>query len=54
MDVIVIGHEDRSWFSRMVEGSVSKEVIRESHIPVLVVPYGGKDDHPADSTAGAS
>lgn len=39
VDVIVLGHEDRSWFSRMVEGSVSKEVIRESDIPVLVVPF---------------
>jgi len=42
VDVIVIGHEDRSWFSRLVEGSVSKNVIRESDIPVLVVPYAEK------------
>ena len=43
-DVIVVGHEDRSWFSRLVEGSVSKEVIRESAIPVLVVPCSDKAD----------
>lgn len=58
VDVIVIGHEDRSWFSRVVEGSVSKEVIRESHVPVLVVPYGGKEHHHhhhhADDPAEAS
>ena len=44
VDVIVIGHEDRSWFSRLVEGSVSKSVIRESDIPVLVVPYTEKTE----------
>ena len=50
-DVIVVGHEDRSWFSRLLEGSVSREVIRESNLPVLVVPCSvpghdhGKGDH---------
>ena len=47
--MIVVGHEDRSWFSRLVEGSVSREVIRESDIPVLVVPYSGEQ-----ITAGAT
>ena len=45
-DVIVVGHEDRSWFARLVDGSVSKEVIRESEVPVLVVPCSVKEhDH---------
>ncbi|MFT3852706.1 MAG: universal stress protein [Ilumatobacteraceae bacterium] len=50
-DVIVVGHEDRSWFARLVEGSVSKEVIRESDIPVLVVPCKDAD---APAPDGAS
>lgn len=52
-DVIVVGHEDRSWFSRLLEGSVSKNVIRESDIPVLVVPCSiAEHDHsaPGDGT----
>jgi nucleotide-binding universal stress UspA family protein len=44
-DVIVIGHADRSWFSRVLEGSVSKEVIRESDVPVLVVPFPDEHHH---------
>jgi nucleotide-binding universal stress UspA family protein len=53
VDVIVIGHEDRSWFARLVEGSVSKNILRESDVPVLVVPCsedkGHDDDKPAAS-----
>lgn len=47
-DVIVVGHEDRSWFARIVEGSVSKEVIRESDVPVLVVPCKDVPAHGSD------
>ncbi len=45
VDVIVVGHEDRSWFSRVFEGSVSKDIIRETEVPVLVVPSGVKHRH---------
>jgi nucleotide-binding universal stress UspA family protein len=38
VDVLVVGYHDRSWFSRLVTPSVSREVVRESDIPVLVVP----------------
>ena len=48
VDVIVLGHHDRSWFARVVEGSVSKEVIRESDIPVLVIPF--REHHHKDHT----
>jgi nucleotide-binding universal stress UspA family protein len=48
-DVIVVGHEDRSWFSRLVEGSVSREVIRESDVPVLVVPSSDRAHHQHDT-----
>jgi nucleotide-binding universal stress UspA family protein len=37
VDVIVVGTEHRGWFDRLVRPSVSKEIIRESKIPVLVV-----------------
>ena len=37
VDVIVVGSHERNWFSRLLSGSVSREVVRESTIPVLVV-----------------
>jgi len=37
VDVIVVGTEHRGWFDRLVRPSVSKEIIRESKVPVLVV-----------------
>ncbi|MGD9701337.1 MAG: universal stress protein [Acidimicrobiia bacterium] len=36
-DVIVVGSHERSWFSRLLTGSVSHDVVRRSEIPVLVV-----------------
>ena len=36
-DVIVVGSHDRSWFSRLLEPSVSDQLVKESTIPVLVV-----------------
>lgn len=36
-DVIVVGSHERGWFSRLLSGSVSQDVIRRSDIPVLVV-----------------
>ena len=36
-DVVVVGSRDRSWWSKLVEPSVSSDVIEESPVPVLVV-----------------
>jgi nucleotide-binding universal stress UspA family protein len=36
-DVIVVGSHDRGWFSRLVRPSVSSDVVRHAHVPVLVV-----------------
>jgi nucleotide-binding universal stress UspA family protein len=35
-DVIVIGSHDRSWFSRLLNPSVSGSVMRDADIPVLI------------------
>ena len=37
VDVIVVGTHHRGWFDRLVRPSVSKEIIKESKVPVLVV-----------------
>jgi nucleotide-binding universal stress UspA family protein len=37
VDVIVVGAEDRSWLDRLVRPSVSKEIVKLAHRPVLVV-----------------
>jgi nucleotide-binding universal stress UspA family protein len=37
VDVIVVGTHERGWFDRLVRPSVSKEIIREAKVPVLVV-----------------
>jgi nucleotide-binding universal stress UspA family protein len=36
-DVIVVGSHERSWFSRLLSGSVATTLVREADIPVLVV-----------------
>ncbi len=36
-DVIVVGSHERGWFSRLLSGSVSQDLVRRSDIPVLVV-----------------
>lgn len=37
VDVIVVGSRERSWFSRLIDPSVSREVTASSPVPVLVV-----------------
>jgi nucleotide-binding universal stress UspA family protein len=37
VDVIVVGMHERGWFDRLVRPSVSKEILRSSPVPVLVV-----------------
>lgn len=36
-DVIVIGSHDRSWWKKLIDPSVSRDIVEESTIPVLVV-----------------
>lgn len=37
VDVIVVGTHERGWFDRLIRPSVSKEIVKTSPIPVLVV-----------------
>jgi nucleotide-binding universal stress UspA family protein len=37
VDVIVVGTSHRGWFDRLLRPSVSKEIVRQAHVPVLVV-----------------
>ena len=36
-DVIVVGSHERSWFDRLMKASVTRRVLSDSRIPVLVV-----------------
>jgi nucleotide-binding universal stress UspA family protein len=36
-DVIVIGSHDRTWFSRLVKGSVEHDLIHDADLPVLII-----------------
>jgi nucleotide-binding universal stress UspA family protein len=38
-DLIVIGRRDSSWLETALFGSTSKDAVRQSRRPVLVVPY---------------
>src|SRR5918995_1205074 len=37
VDVIVVGTEERGWLDRFLRPSVSKEIVRQAHVPVLIV-----------------
>lgn len=37
-DVVVVGHHDKGFLGRLLDGSVSERVTRQSTRPVLVVP----------------
>jgi len=37
VDVIVVGTGHRGWFDRLLRPSVSKEIVRQAHVPVLIV-----------------
>jgi nucleotide-binding universal stress UspA family protein len=38
-DMIVIGTHSRSGIDRLLMGSIAEQVVRQSEIPVLVVPF---------------
>jgi nucleotide-binding universal stress UspA family protein len=37
VDVIVVGTHERGWFDRLVRPSVSKEIVKQAKVPVLIV-----------------
>lgn len=41
-ELIVIGTHSRSGFDRFLMGSVTEDIVRQSEIPVLIVPMKGK------------
>lgn len=41
IDLIVMASHRRGFLSRLISGSVTEDVIRQSSVPVLVVPVGG-------------
>ncbi|MBS1637533.1 MAG: universal stress protein [Bacteroidetes bacterium] len=45
VDMIVVGTHGRSGLKRALMGSVAEEVIRHSHIPVLVIPFKTTDNN---------
>jgi nucleotide-binding universal stress UspA family protein len=48
-DVVVIGSSDKGWWRRLLEGSVSDEVVRAAPRPVLVVRAGSEQRSDAES-----
>jgi nucleotide-binding universal stress UspA family protein len=40
VDMIVIGSEGRTGIKRLALGSIAQSVVRESHVPVMVVRHG--------------
>jgi len=50
-DVIVVGAAEKSFWHRLIEGSVAKDILRVAHIPVLVVPERSDDHHDEQPTS---
>lgn len=42
-DVIVVGRHQRGWFSKLIEGSTSDDLLKASAVPVFVVPEPDAD-----------
>jgi nucleotide-binding universal stress UspA family protein len=40
IDMIITGHHDRGFFYEVFRGSVSSNIVSDSKIPVLVIPFG--------------
>lgn len=43
-DVIVIGSHSRRWLEKIVMGSVTEQVLKNSKIPVLIIPTRNDED----------
>ena len=37
-DMIILGSHSQKWLENIVMGSVTKEVLRQSEIPLLIIP----------------
>jgi len=37
-DIIVMGSHSKRWLEKIVTGSVTEEVLRDSRIPLFIVP----------------
>jgi nucleotide-binding universal stress UspA family protein len=48
-DLIAVGTHHKNMFARLIQGSVSEDLVRRSPVPVLVVP--APDGHPASVEA---
>ncbi len=42
INMIITGHHDRGFFYEVFRGSVSSNIVNDSKIPVLVIPFGEK------------
>ncbi len=42
-DLILLGHQQHGFLYRLFAGSVSEEIARRSHVPVLLVPVSEQD-----------
>ena len=49
--MIVVGAAEKSFWHRLIEGSVAKDILRVAHIPVLVVPERSDDHHDEQPTS---
>lgn len=43
IDIIITGHYEHSFFYKAVVGSVAEEIIKQSRIPILLVPLVSKN-----------
>ena len=46
VDIIVLGSHSRRWLEEIVMGSVTKEVLRHSAVPLFIVPTNQKKVKP--------
>jgi nucleotide-binding universal stress UspA family protein len=47
VDLIAVGSHHKSMFARLLQGSVSEDLVRRSPVPVLVIPVPDEHTQPA-------
>jgi len=45
VDIIVLGTHSRKWFENILLGSVAESVLKQSTIPLFIVPIRNKEKH---------